>query len=250
VPMFDKADPGRPGRVALFVTCLVDQFFPQVGEATVEVLERAGVQVAFPEKQTCCGQVLANDGFRKEAAELARRFVEVFEPYEAVVAPSGSCVAMVREFYTELLSGTPWEDRACGVAHRTYELSEFLVRVLEVTDLQARFPHRVTFHPSCHLLRGLGACGCAERLIRSVEGVMFVPLRHPEACCGFGGVFSVKHAPVSEAMLQDKLSDIEATGAEYVASTDVSCLMHMEGALRRRGSQVRTIHLAELLVSR
>jgi len=248
--MFGKPDPHRPGRVALFVTCLVDQLFPQVGEATVEVLDRVGVRVEFPEGQTCCGQVLSNDGFRQEAAELARRFVELFEPYEAVVAPSGSCVAMVREFYTELLSGTPWEERACGVARRTYELGEFLVRVLTVTDLKAHFPHRVTFHPSCHLLRGLGACECAERLIRSVEGVEFVPLGRPEACCGFGGVFSVKHAPVSEAMLQDKLSDIEATGAEYVVSTDVSCLMHIEGALRRRASPVRAIHLAELLASR
>lgn len=248
--MFGDLDPPRPGRVALFVTCLVDQFFPQVGEATVEVLERVGVRAEFPEGQTCCGQVLANDGFRKEAAELARRFVEVFEPYEAVVAPSGSCAAMVREFYAELLSGTPWEERAYGVAHRTYELSEFLVRVLGVTDVGASFPHRVTFHPSCHLLRALGACGWAERLIRSVAGVEFVPLGHPEACCGFGGVFSVKHAPVSEAMLQDKLSDIEATGAEFVVGTDVSCLMHIDGALRRRGSPVRTIHLAEVLASR
>jgi L-lactate dehydrogenase complex protein LldE len=237
----------RPARVALFVTCLVDQFFPEVGEATVKVLERVGVQVEFPEEQTCCGQVLLNDGFREEAAALARHFVEVFEPYEAVVAPSGSCVAAVREFYPQLLRGTALEGQTQQVAHRTYELGEFLVRVLGVTRLGARLCGRVTYHPSCHLLRGLGTGACAERLIRNVEGVEFVPLRCPEACCGFGGIFSVKFGAVSEAMLEDKLADLGATGADVVVGTDVSCLMHLRGALQRRASPVRTLHLAELL---
>ncbi len=240
----------RVSQVALFVTCLVDQFFPEVGEATVAVLERAGVRVAFPEAQTCCGQVLLNDGFHREAVRLARRFVETFAPYEAVVAPSGSCVAVVREFYPQLLRGTDLEEPARALAHRTYELGEFLVRVLGVTRLGGHFRGRVTFHPSCHLLRGLRADRCAEQLIRNVDGVEFVPLRHPEACCGFGGIFSVKFGAISEAMLRDKLEDVEATGAQAVVSTDVSCLAHLRGALKRRGSPIRTLHLAELLNAR
>ncbi|MDR5708650.1 MAG: (Fe-S)-binding protein [Armatimonadota bacterium] len=236
--------------MALFVTCLVDQFCPEVGEATVAILERAGVRVAFPEAQTCCGQVLLNDGFHREATALARRFVETFAPYEAVVAPSGSCVALVREFYPQLLRGTALEERAREVAHRTYELGEFLVQVLGVTQLGARFRARVTYHPSCHLLRGLGAAACAERLVRNVEGAEFVPLRCPEACCGFGGIFSVKFGAISEAMLLDKLADLEATGAQVVVSTDVSCLLHLRGALGRRNSPLRTLHLAELLNAR
>ncbi|MDR7416706.1 MAG: (Fe-S)-binding protein [Armatimonadota bacterium] len=240
----------NPARVALFVTCLVDQFFPEVGEATVAVLERVGVEVAFPEAQTCCGQVLLNDGFREEAAALARRFVEIFAPYEAVVAPSGSCVAVVREFYPQLLRGTALEGQARQVARRTYELSEFLVRVLGVTRLGARLRGRVTYHPSCHLLRGLGAAACAEQLVRNVEGLEFVPLREPGACCGFGGVFSVKFGALSEAILLDKLADLEATGAQAVVSTDVGCLMHLRGVLQRRKSPIRTLHLAELLNAR
>ncbi|MCS7172816.1 MAG: (Fe-S)-binding protein [Armatimonadetes bacterium] len=240
----------RPTGVALFVTCLVDQFFPEVGEAAVEVLERAGVRVTFPEAQTCCGQVLLNDGFPGEALELARRFVEVFAPYEAVVSPSGSCVAFVREFYPYLLQHTSLEAQAREVAHRTYELSEFLVRVLGITRLGARFRVRLTYHPSCHLLRGLGAAACAEQLVRSVEGAEYVPLPRAEACCGFGGIFSVKFAPISEAMLLDKLADLEATGAEAVVGTDMGCLMHLRGALQRRRSPIRTLHLAELLNAR
>lgn len=243
----DGTRPGSSGspRVALFVTCLVDQFFPEVGEATVRVLERAGVRVDFPEAQTCCGQVFSNAGYREEAAELARRFVEVFEPYDAVVAPSGSCVATVREFYPELLAHTPWEERARAVAHRTYELSEFLVRKLGITEVGARVPYRVTFHPSCHLLRSLGAADCAACLIQ--KAAESVPLAESDTCCGFGGIFSLKCAPVSEAMLRDKLARIEATGAEVVVSTDVGCLMHIGGGLRRKGSPVRPMHLAELL---
>lgn len=237
----------RPARAALFVTCLVDQFYPQVGQATLRVLEQVGVRADVPKDQTCCGQPLLNDGFPREAARLARHFLKTFEAYEVVVAPSGSCVATVREFYPQLAQGTPWEARIRSLAHRTYELSEFLVRVLGVDRVEARFPHRVAFHPSCHLLRGLRAADCARRLLAGVQDLELVDLAQPEACCGFGGVFSVKFPEVSEALMEGKLLDAQGTGAEVLVSTDVGCLMHLEGGLARRNSPLRCAHLAEVL---
>lgn len=237
----------RPGPVALFTTCLVDQFYPQVAEATVRVLERVGVRVHVPRGQTCCGQPLLNDGFPREASGLARHFLRTFEAYDAVVAPSGSCVATVREFYPQLAQGGPWGERIRSLARRTYELSEFLVRVLGVDRVEARFPHRVAFHPSCHLLRGLRAAGCARTLLEGVQGLQLVEVENPEACCGFGGVFSVKFPEVSGAMLEDKLADVRATGAEVLVSTDAGCLMHLQGGLARRREPLRCAHLAEVL---
>ncbi len=239
--------PNRPHRVALFVTCLVDQFAAGVARGTLQVLERVGLRAEVPGGQTCCGQPFLNDGFPDQATRLARRWVEAFEPFDAVVAPSGSCVATVREFYPQLFAGSPWEERARAVAGRTYELSEFLVRVLGVEDVGARFPHRVAFHPSCHLLRSLGAGDCGRTLLLRVRGLELVDLAHPEACCGFGGVFSVKFPEVSEAMLRDKLQDVGATGAEVLVSTDLGCLLHLAGGLSRHGSPLRCLHLAEVL---
>lgn len=233
-------------RVAVFVTCLVDQFAPQAAAATVRLLERLGLRPEVPHLQTCCGQVFLNDGFPHHAADLAARWVEVFEPFDFVVAPSGSCVATVREFYPRLVRGR-LQDRARVLADRTYELSEFLVRVLGVQDVGARFPHRVAFHPSCHLLRGLRAAECARTLLRHVEGIDLVELAHAENCCGFGGVFSVKFPEVSEAMMRDKLDEVASTGAEVLVSTDLGCLLHLAGGLSRRGSRVRCAHLAEVL---
>ncbi|GBD29163.1 Lactate utilization protein A [bacterium HR32] len=237
----------RPARVALFTTCLVDQFYPQVAEATLRVLDRVGVRADVPGGQTCCGQPLLNDGFPKEAAALARHFLRTFEPYDAVVAPSGSCVATVREFYPHLAQEARWRERIRSLAHRTYEVSEFVVRVLGVERVQARFPHRVTFHPSCHLLRGLRAAECARRLLLGVEDLELVDLAHPEACCGFGGVFSVKFPEVSRALLEDKLADAQATGAQLLVSTDAGCLMQLEGGLARHRIPLRCVHLVEVL---
>ncbi|MDR7541489.1 MAG: (Fe-S)-binding protein [Armatimonadota bacterium] len=239
--------PDRPHRVALFVTCLVDQFAPSVARGTLQVLERVGLRAEVPGGQTCCGQPLLNDGFPDQAARLARRWVETFEPFDAVVAPSGSCVATVREFYPRVLAGSPWEGRARAVAQRTYELSEFLVRVLGVEDVGARFPHRAALHASCHQLRSLGAADCARAVLRRVAGLELVDLAHPEACCGFGGVFSVKFPEVSEAMLRDKLQDVSATTAEVLVSTDLGCLLHLAGGLSRKGVRLRCLHLAEVL---
>lgn len=234
--------------VALFVTCLVDQLYPQIGEAAVRVLERAGCAVAFPEAQTCCGQAVFNDGFQDDARRLARRFLDAFEGAEVVVAPSGSCVAMVREWYPRLFDGDDSAaERARGLAHRTFELSEYLVRVLRTTDVGARFPAAVTYHSSCHGLRGLGLREEPLRLLSSVRDLRLVPLRDTEECCGFGGFFSVKFSGLSGAMLASKLDAIEASGADVVTATDASCLMHIAGGLARRGSRVRAMHLAEVL---
>ena len=240
----------EPSGVALFVTCLVDQLYPQVGEAAVAVLRRAGVEVIFPREQTCCGQVAFNDGFWPQARTMGLRFLETFEPSGAIITPSGSCAAMVREFYPRLFRDDPaLAARAAAVAHRTYELSEYLVNGLGWDDAGARFPHRVVYHPSCHGLRALGVIEQPLRLLHRVAGLELRPLRNAEECCGFGGMFAVKFEALSGAMLEAKLRAVEESGAEFVTATDVSCLMHLDGGLRRRGSDVRTIHLAEILAA-
>jgi len=235
---------------ALFVSCLVDQLSPHVGEAAVAVLRRAGVDVVAPPQQTCCGQVAFNDGFWPQARVMARHFLDVFEPWAAIIAASGSCAAMVREFYPRLFrDDPPLAARVVALARRTYELSEYLVNVLGWEDLGARFPHRVAYHPSCHGLRSLGLAEQPLRLLRRVAGLELCPLRSGEECCGFGGMFAVKFAALSSSMLEAKIAAIEESGAEFVTATDVSCLMHIDGGLRRRGSAVRTIHLAEILAA-
>jgi L-lactate dehydrogenase complex protein LldE len=234
--------------VALFVTCLVDQLFPQIGECSVRVLERAGCTVTFPAAQTCCGQAVFNDGFQDHARALAARFLQAFDDAPAVVAPSGSCAAMVREWYPRLFRDSPaLRDRAEALAHRTYELSEYLVRVLGRTDLGARFPAAVAYHPSCHGLRGLGLRDEPLRLLAAVRDLRLVDLPRADECCGFGGFFAVKFADLSGAMLATKLDAIESSGADVVAATDASCLMHIAGGLARRGSRIRAAHLAEVL---
>lgn len=238
----------RPERVSLFVTCLVDLFFPQVGEATVQVLRHLGLPVDFPQGQTCCGQPAFNSGFWAEARVAARRFLDAFAGSECIVAPSGSCVAMVRHHYGELLAGEPaLLERAREVARHTYELSEFLVRVLGVEDLGARLPARVTYHDSCHALRELGLAREPRALLRNIRGLELVEHQGHNWCCGFGGTFAVKYAPISTAILQDKVDAVTKSGAEIVTSTDVSCLMNIAGALSRQGAPVQAVHLAELL---
>jgi L-lactate dehydrogenase complex protein LldE len=231
-------------RVGLFVTCLADTLFPEVGKATVAVLERLGVEVAFPLEQTCCGQMHVNSGHPREARALAERFVQIFEPYEAVVSPSASCVALVREHYQGLLDG---DDR--GVPSRTWELSEFLVGRLGVEDVGSGFEGAVTYHPTCHSLRHLRVGDAPLRLLRGVPGLDLVELPEAEECCGFGGTFAVKNADASAAMLDEKLGNVLATGAEVVCACDASCLMHMGGGLHRRGAATRPLHLAEILAS-
>jgi L-lactate dehydrogenase complex protein LldE len=231
-------------RIALFVTCVNDLLYPSTGRAVVTVLRRLGHRVEFPASQTCCGQMHANSGYRAEAVPLARAFVRIFAGFDAVVAPSGSCVAMIRDQYPDLLPGDP--DLA-GVAGRTYELSELLVDVLGVTDVGARFPHRVTYHPTCHGLRLLRLGDRPRRLLDAVDGLDLVDLPGAAECCGFGGTFALKNAAVSAAMLADKCAAIEGTGARYVTAADNSCLSHIAGGLSRRGGAVTALHYAEIL---
>ena len=230
-------------RVALFVTCLVDTLFPQVGRATVELLERLGVEVVFPRAQTCCGQLHRNAGYEREATALARRYGEVFGGFDAIVTPSGSCAGHVRAHVPELAP------EAAAAAAATLELSEFLLGPLGVLDVRSGFVGSVAYHPTCHSLRVLGVGDGPERLLRAVPGLEFCALGEATECCGFGGTFAVKNAAVSTAMLDDKLEHVLATGAAAVCACDSSCLMHIGGGLERRGIPVRALHLAEVLVS-
>jgi L-lactate dehydrogenase complex protein LldE len=233
-------------RIALFVTCVNDLVFPQVGRAVVTLLERLGHTVEFPVDQTCCGQLHANTGYRAEALPLVHGFARTFAPYDAVVAPSGSCVAMVRDAYPRLVPG---DEAVARVAARTYELSELLVDVLGVTDVGAAFPHRVTYHPTCHGLRMLRLGDRPHRLLERVRGITLVPLPDAEQCCGFGGTFALKNADTSGAMLADKCDAVAGTGAAYLAAADSSCLAQIGGGLARRGAGVRTLHYAEILAA-
>ena len=241
--------PDRPTRVSLFVTCLVDLLYPEVGEATVALLERERVTVDFPASQTCCGQPPFNSGFHDDARRLARTMLDAFEDAEAVVSPSGSCTAMIRSYYPHLFHGRPEESRALALAAKTFELSEFLVDVLGVERVDGSWRGRVTYHDSCHGLRELGLKGQGRRLVRSVDGVELVEMARPDMCCGFGGTFSVRLPDVAAAMADDKIAQTEATDAAIVLTGDAGCLMHVAGRMSRRGSTVRPMHLATFLAA-
>lgn len=244
-------------RIGLFATCLGDVLFPTVPRATTELLERLGHEVVFPPEQTCCGQMHVNTGYQREALPLIRHHVEVFERAladgcSALVAPSGSCVGSVRHQHAEVarrLGDVRLARRAEAVASRTFELSELLVDVLGVIDVGASFPHRVTYHPTCHSLRMLGVADRPLQLLRGVRGIDLVELPDADVCCGFGGTFALKNAPTSTAMLADKMTRVRATRAEVLTAGDSSCLMHIGGGLARLKVGVRTVHLAEILAS-
>ena len=237
------------GSTGLFVTCLVDQFFPAVGEAAVRLLEACGRQVDFPTAQTCCGQPAFNMGYAEEARRLGRRMVEIFEPYDEVVTPSGSCASMVRVHLGELFAGDgQWRPRAEELAGKVFELTELLDR--EGFDPSAsRFEGRVTYHASCHLLRELGVREAPWALLSRVPGVELVELPGSQVCCGFGGAFSAKMSELSGAMLDDKVEALESTDAEVLTATDCGCLMHLGGTLKRRRSPLEVRHVAEILAA-
>jgi L-lactate dehydrogenase complex protein LldE len=244
-------------RVALFLTCLNDALYPATGRATVAVLERLGVDVDFPAEQTCCGQMHYNTGYRHDAEPLARQYAKAFGAYDAIVAPSGSCAAMVRHHYPRMaerarLGGDGGRLAAvlADVAPRTYELSEFLTDVLGVTDVGAHFPHRVAYHPTCHSLRLLRLGERPRRLLEAVRGLELAELCGYEECCGFGGTFAVKNQATSAAMGSDKARNAVNTSAEVLCSADNSCLMHIGGILSRQRSGMRVMHLAEILAAR
>ncbi len=242
--------PGTGKTVALFATCINDTMFPQTPIAVVRVLERLGCTVVFPKDQTCCGQMLTNTGYHKAALPTVKNYVRAFSGYDYVVGPSGSCVGAVRHQHPMLAEQA--RDRGLvaaseEVAQRTYDLTEFLVDVLGVTDVGAYFPHRVTYHPTCHSVRVAHVGERPYRLLQEVRGLDLVPLEASEQCCGFGGTFSVKNPDVSVSMGADKARNVMATGAEYLVTGDNACLMHIGGLLHRMNAGVRTIHLAEIL---
>ena len=252
--METASDSSKP-RASLFVTCLIDQLFPEVGVSVVNLLRRLGVAVDFPPDQTCCGQPLFNAGFKSDAKELAARTLDIFgklhegdEP-SYVVVPSGSCASLFRVVYPEMFEDDPaLHISAVELAGRTYELSEFIVEVLGITDVGAKAPGaNIAYHPSCHLLRELGVRDAPKSLLSHVEGANESPLQQPETCCGFGGTFSIKNSEISTAMLNDKLDDIAASGADTITACDMSCLMHIGGGLTRRGMEAKPVHIAQLL---
>jgi len=234
-------------RASLMVTCLGDLFFPEVGISIVRLLRKLGIGVEVPRDQTCCGLPLFNSGYHADAAAVARRTVELFKDSECVVVPSGSCAWMVKHEYPGLLAGTPLAREAGELAARTHEFSQFLVRVLGVTEFTSAMSGRVTYHDSCHLLRGLHESESARTLLGKLEGVEPVPLPGADECCGFGGSFAVRLPEVSSQILAKKLANVESTGAACLVACDAGCLMQMGGGLKRAGSRVRALHLAELL---
>lgn len=242
-------------RVGLFITCLNDTLFPEVGQATVNVLRRVGLEVDFPLAQTCCGQMHLNSGYQSEALILLRGFVAAFSGYDLVVAPSASCAATVRQHYPRLAEAAPGAEATrlatavADLAPRVVDLSEALLDVVKVEDVGACFPHRVAYHPTCHSLRLLQLGERPLRLLRAVHDLELVDLEQAESCCGFGGTFSIKNPETSAAMATDKVAAVRASGAEVLTATDTSCLMHLGGTLSRQQGGVRTAHLAEILAS-
>jgi L-lactate dehydrogenase complex protein LldE len=254
VPLGGAAPGGHPPRVGLFVPCYIDQLYPRVGLATLEVLQACGAAVDYPQAQTCCGQPMANTGCTDEARPLAEKFLRVFAPYDYVVAPSGSCVAMVRLHYEEYLHGRPGFE---ALKRKTFELCEFLTDVLRVRGIGGRFPHRVGLHQSCHGLRELRLAQSSERvgepygkarqLLELLDGIRVVLPSRPDECCGFGGTFAVSEEAVSCLMGEDRIADHERAGAEVLTANDMSCLMHLDGLIRRGRRPLRVMHVAEIL---
>jgi L-lactate dehydrogenase complex protein LldE len=249
---------GGLGRVGLFIPCYIDQAYPHVGLATVRVLEKLGVTFEYPADQTCCGQPMFNSGCFRDAAKLARKVLKTFRGFDYVVCPSGSCTGMIREFYGILLEEEKDDPAFRRLVGRTYELCEFIIDILGIERFEGSFPHRVGLHQSCHGLRGLGLgvpselaladrTGKVRRLLESLRGLELVTLSRSDECCGFGGTFSVFEPAVSSFMGLDRLADHERAGAEIIASYDVSCLMHLEGLIRRHRKPLRVMHLAEIL---
>lgn len=234
-------------RISLFITCMVDTFYPQVGVSMVRLLRRLGCDVDFPQGQTCCGQPAFNSGFSQEARAAGATLLQSFQEADVVVAPSGSCAAMVKAYYPKLFAGTPWESEANALAGKTYELSQFIVDVLGLVDLGGVYPARATYHSSCHMMRGLGVKEQPLRLLSQISGLELVDLTLSDECCGFGGTFAVKLSDLSTAMADDKIEHVKETGAEILVGSDMACLMHLGGRLERLGAPVSVMHLAELL---
>ena len=238
-------------KVSLFLPCLADLYYPEVGRATIKVLRQAGLSVDYPQDQTCCGQWAFNMGQPEGARRLAEHFIRVFEAAPVVVAPSGSCVLTVRKHYPELFRDDPsWLARAEAVGAKTYELTDFLVNIINRIELGASYPTRATLHDSCHPLRGLNLKSEPRRLLEQVAGLELTEMEDPEACCGFGGAFMAKFAPISTAMVDLKIDQAEKTGAEILVMTEPGCLLNVDSALKARNSKLKAVHIAEVLAGK
>lgn len=238
-----------PKNIQLFVTCIIDTLYPEVGEAVVNILQKAGRDVEFPNGQTCCGQPAFNAGMRSEAKVMAEHTIEVFENCPGdIVIPSGSCTSMVKYGYQELFADDPnWLDRAKKLAARTYEFTQYLVDVLEITDINASYEGQLTYHPSCHLLRDLGVDTQPLKLLENIQGAKISPLPKGEECCGFGGLFSIEHPEISKEMLERKIENFLASGADTLIACDAGCIAHISGGLHRKKIQRDVLHIAEVL---
>lgn len=236
-------------KVSLFITCLADVFYPGVGKDVVEILERLGCEIEFPAEQTCCGQPAYNTGYHKDTKEVAKHMIATFEHAEYVVAPSGSCVLMVHEYPSlfDRPEDTVWREKAQALADKTYEFTQFLVDVLKVEKIGAQLHAKATLHRSCHMNRLLGVVEPPMKLLNQVKGLEMIPLSHSYDCCGFGGTFSVKMAPISEQMVDEKIQHIEDTGADVLIGADCSCLMNIQGRMKRKGNRMDVLHIAQVL---
>ncbi|MBU1343604.1 MAG: (Fe-S)-binding protein [Proteobacteria bacterium] len=239
----DKTQP-----VTLFIQCLIDGMYPEIGEAVVRLFEKLKIPVDCPLDQTCCGQVAYNSGYQKEARMAAKRFIQLFEKAAVIVCPSGSCVDMVRHNYPALFKDDfPWFKRALSISSKTFELTEYLVDILGIEDIGACFDKKITYHDSCHLLRNLDIAEQPRKLIQHVKGATFIEMKNSDKCCGFGGTFSVKYPDISTAILEEKVDNIIESGADTVVGCDISCLMNIQGMLSRKNVSIKTLHIAQLL---
>jgi L-lactate dehydrogenase complex protein LldE len=238
--------------VQLYITCIIDALYPETGESVVRVLKRAGVRVEFPSDQTCCGQPAFNAGMRPQARRMAEHTIQVLERNQGqVVIPSGSCTGMIKHGYLELFAGNPsWLSRAKALAKRTFEFTQYLVDELGVSDLGAYFPGKITYHPSCHLMRDLGVDAQPRRLLANIRGIEDVPLPKDRECCGFGGLFSIEHPEISAAMLDRKIENLLSSGASILVSCDAGCIAHISGGLHRGNFSQRVLHIADILDKR
>ncbi|MEN3037593.1 MAG: (Fe-S)-binding protein [Candidatus Kryptonium sp.] len=232
-------------KIALFIPCYIDQLYPEVGIATVKILKKLGISFDYPLEQTCCGQPAFNTGYWKEAKLLAEKFVKVFSKFDYIVSPSGSCASMIRIFYPELLS----ENELKNITQKTFELTEFLVKIMKIDSTGAEFDHKITYHDSCHALRELGIKEEPRILLRNVKKLKLIEMENSEDCCGFGGTFSIKFPEISIDMAKYKLNYALNSGAEFITSTDQSCLMHIDGYARKNKINIKTIHIAQILAN-
>lgn len=233
--------------VSLFITCVCDIFYSNIGKDTVEILERVGCKVDFPEAQTCCGQPAFNSGYLQQSKQAMKQMIQAFEHAEYIVGPSGSCVGMLKE-YPNIFAGDPvWEERAINIANKSYELTQFLVDVLNVVEVGSEFTGKVTYHPSCHMTRILGVKDAPLKLLKQIKGIDLVELPMKEDCCGFGGTFAIKNSDISTEMAKEKSQHISETGAHYLVGGDMACLMNISGRMTREGKDVKIVHIAEIL---